>query len=95
MLPTGLLLLKTNIIDFIASTFQLYKLIILFFSFIFSSLTKLGEMAMVSRRGVVFIMGVVYIFRGAPIELVSMPLPVDPHGTSEIVKYEWVSRERK
>ena len=31
------------------------------------------------------------------LELVSPPLPVDPHGdgTSEIVKYEWVSMERK
>jgi hypothetical protein len=29
------------------------------------------------------------------IELASLPLPVDPHGTSEIKKYEWVSMDRK
>ena len=31
----------------------------------------------------------------AVIELVSLALPVDPHGTYEIVTYEWVSTERK
>ena len=29
------------------------------------------------------------------VELVSLPLLVDRHGTFEIVKYEWVLKERK
>ena len=36
-----------------------------------------------------------YLQRLLPMELVNLPLLVDPHGTSEVVKYECVSTERK